>query len=333
MARHHALDRANDDLLHLIRRHGACKSLHAFGFSVVSLDVGLEVLALQVLHFYRLAHVFNHLMHLLHFLGHSLDLLVSSCQCGVIVLVAKQFRINGLLEPLGNLLRARPVHVLDEQIASHLPQVRVALQQLSHRFQRFLTLGRVVRARDDHDVVLADARVVNFIDHDAVFVDDLLDRLGLHRIDLGHARLAIFTNDAGDPLSVVNLRDQVHQLTTNVADEPPIVVDVVVRARVAFLLTGQDGAARALVGRLAQRCVVLARGVFDIVCRAHLGLQQSRRSHRRLGALRQGQHVALAISNVRIDLKIRPVLRVGRFPLVFVALKLATVSNERRLGG
>ena len=40
----------------------------------------------------------------------------------------------------------------------------------------------------------------------------------------------------------------------------------------------------------------------------------------------------MAVCNVWIDLQIRPVVGVGRFPLVFVAFELAAVANERGFG-
>ena len=46
----------------------------------------------------------------------------------------------------------------------------------------------------------------------------------------------------------------------------------------------------------------------------------------------QRQDSARAVGHVRIDLQIRPVLRVGRLPLHLVAFELATIANKRRFG-
>ena len=138
---------------------------------------------------------------------HGLHLLLGRSQRRIVLIVADDRRIDDLGKALRHLLSARPVHVLDEQVASNFPQVRVALQQLSHRLQRLLTLGGKAWPGDDHHVVLADAGVVDLFDHNAPLVADLLDRLGLHRVDLDHLGLAVLADDPGDALGVVDLRD------------------------------------------------------------------------------------------------------------------------------
>ena len=115
------------------------------------------------------------------------------------------------------------------------------MQHLSHALQRFLTLGGVAWASDHPHVVLADVGVVDFVDDDAVLVNDFLDRLGLHRVDLGNRRLTVFTDDAGHALRVVNLGDQIHQLTTNMANSTGQIVHIVIGSNVALALAGQDG--------------------------------------------------------------------------------------------
>jgi hypothetical protein len=62
-------------------------------------------------------------------------------------------------------LSARPVHVLDEQVASHSPQLRVALQQSAHSVERFLPLRHVAWANSHRNVVFADIGVVNLFNN------------------------------------------------------------------------------------------------------------------------------------------------------------------------
>ena len=176
-------------------------------------------------------------MHLLHLLPHRLHLLLCSRQCWIVFAVAHQLRINGLGKPLGHLLSARPVHVLDEQVTGHLPELWVALQQLSHRLQRLLALGGVAWAGGRHDIVLANAGVVDFLYDNALLVNNLVDRLWLVRVDLDHLRLAVLANDPRHALRVVNLGDQVDQLPGDVPNATGEVVAVMVRANIAFSLT------------------------------------------------------------------------------------------------
>ena len=94
-------------------------------------------------------------MHLLHLLPHRLNLLIRGLDRRVLTIL-KQLRINGLGKPFRHLLRARPIHVLDEQVARHFPQVRVALKQVTHCLKRLLPLGHVAWPGRDANVVLAD---------------------------------------------------------------------------------------------------------------------------------------------------------------------------------
>ena len=49
--------------------------------------------------------------------------------------------------------------------------------------------------------------------------------------------------------------------------------------------------------------------------------------------MRQRHNATSAIRNVRVDLKVRPVVRVSSLPLLLVALKLPTVADKRRFRG
>ena len=196
-----------------------------------------------------------------------------------------------------------------------------------------MTLGGVAGAGDRHNVVLANAGVVDLLDHNALFVADLVDGFLLVRVDLDHLCLAVFTNNPSNTLGIVNLGDQVDQLTSDVTHTTGQVVAVVVCAHITFTLAGKDGLTGALIGTHAQRCVVLAGGCLDVFSSASFGLQQARRCHWWLRPLWQGQHSTLTVCNVRIDLQIRPVVGVGGLPLVFVAFKLTTVADKRRFGG
>ena len=156
-------------------------------------------------------------MHLIHLLAHRLNLLLCGLQLWRLVAVFHELRINGLGKAFGHLLSARPVHVLDEQVTGNSPQLWVALQELRHRFQRLLPLGGVPRACGHDHIVLAYCWVVNLVDCDALLVNDPLDGFLLHRVNLGHVSLAVFANDPSNPLGIVNLGNQVHQLAGHIA--------------------------------------------------------------------------------------------------------------------
>ena len=156
-------------------------------------------------------------MHLLHFLPHCLHLHIGSLQ-GWVVLITHQFGVNGLSQPFSQLISTRPVHVLDEQVASHSPQLWVALQQVRHLFAGFGALGAVTRAGGHHHIVLADVGVVDLVNLNALLINNLLDRLGLRRVDSRHIGFTIFTNNPSHPLGVVDFGDHVHQLPGHIAN-------------------------------------------------------------------------------------------------------------------
>ena len=210
-------------------------------------------------------------MHLLHLLAHRLHLLLRGLKCRIVI-VSQQFRVDGLGKPLAHLLSAWPVHVLDEQVTRHAPQLRVALQQLAHGIQRLLALGHVARASRHAHIVLANAKVVDFLDHNACLVDDLAHRLRLIRVDHRRIRLPIDADDAGNALGVVDFWDQIHNLPSGVPNRPRQIVDVVVGACVALFFTRQDRSARAFVARSAQTGVILAGSALDVIRSARLGL-------------------------------------------------------------
>ena len=182
-------------------------------------------------------------MHLLHLLPHRLHLLLCSLQGRVVFSIAHQLRIDGLGKPFRHFLRPRPVHVLDKQVASHRPQLRVALQQLGHSFQRLLALGRVAWAGRSNHIVLADAKVVDFLNHNAFLVNDLVNRLLLIWVDANHLGVAVLANDPSHALRVVNLGNQVNQLAGNVSHAAGQIVAKVVCADIAFALPSQDSLA------------------------------------------------------------------------------------------
>ena len=244
----------------------------------------------------------------------------------------QNLRIKNLLEPRCHLLRARPIHVLDEQIACHSPKLRVGLQDHRHGVQGFLTLGHVAWAGRDHHVVGADAGVVDLFDQRAHLVADFLNRFSLRWVELDHIDFAINADDAGDALRVVNLRDHVHDLPGDVADRTGQVVHVMVRTHVALLLAGEDGLTRAFIALHPKAGVVLARCTLNVVSSPHLGLDQAGLGQRRRRALGQGEDSPGSIRHVGIDLQIRPIGRIGSLPLHLVAFELAAIANEGCLG-
>ena len=149
-------------------------------------------------------------------------------------------------------MSAGPIHVLNEQVASHRPELRVALQNLRHGVHRFLPLGHVAGAGRDTDVVLADPWVVDFFDDIAHLVHNFADRLLLHRVNPRRISLAIHPDNPRNSLRVVDFRYQVHYLSGAVADGPRQVVNVVVSARIALLFAGQNGFTRPFVAGRAE---------------------------------------------------------------------------------
>ena len=186
-------------------------------------------------------------MHLIHLLTHCLYLLLCRLQFWRLVILGHQLGINCLGKSFCHLLRPRPVHVLDEKIARHSPQLRVALQQLAHRVQRLLALGHVAWASGHAHIVHTHAGVVYLLDCYARLIHNLLHRLGLVRVDLSHASLTVHADDSRYALGVVYLGYQVHHLPGGVTDGSGQVVYIVVGAGVALLLTRQYGPSAALV--------------------------------------------------------------------------------------
>ena len=127
----------------------------------------------------------------------------------------------------------------------------VALQQLAHRFQGFLALGRVARPRGRHDIVLAHAGVVDRVNHNVVSVADFPHWHRLLWVDLRHLCLAVFANRSGNTLRVVDFWDQINQLACDVTNTASQVVAVVVRANITLTLTRKDGFSASFVAALA----------------------------------------------------------------------------------
>ena len=196
---------AHDHILNLLFSHACLNRTNALGFGLIRFDIGLEVLALLLLHLNGLANILEHLVHLLHFLTHSLNLLLRGLQRRIVVAFFQELRINGFGKPLCHLLRSRPIHVLNKQIARHAPKLRIALQQLCHCLQRFLPLGCITRPSGNHHIVLANPRVVDFLNHNASLIHNLLNRHLLTWVNLDHLGLTIQPNNPGNALGVVNL--------------------------------------------------------------------------------------------------------------------------------
>jgi len=115
-----------------------------------------------------------------------------------------------------------------------------------------LTLGQIAGAGRDRHVVLAHSGVVDLGNRVALRVHDALDRLLLHGVEPCNVGRAVLANDARNPLGVVDLGNQVDDLTGDVAHRAGQIVHIVVGARVGLPLTRQNGLAGALVGGLPQ---------------------------------------------------------------------------------
>ena len=102
------------------------------------------------------------------------------------------------------------------------------MQDLRHRVHRLLALGHVGRAGRDGYVVLTYGRVVDFLNNNASLIHQLADRLLLHRVDTHRRGFPVDADDASDTLGIVNLRNQVNELTRNVADSAGKVIDVMI---------------------------------------------------------------------------------------------------------
>ena len=227
--------------------------------------MAVELLDLHLLRFDGFADILQHAVHLFHFLCHRLHLHLGRLQFGRFVAGCEQFRVDGLGKPRRHFLRARPIHVFDKQVAGHRPQLRVALQQLRHRVQRFLPFGHVARAGRHRHVVFADVGVVNFLNDNALFVLNFFDRHRLHRVNHGLVSFAVHADNPRNALRVVNLRNQIDQLPRRVTNGARQVVHVVISAGIRLLLPRQDGAARAFVAGCAQTGVILACRAFNVV--------------------------------------------------------------------
>ena len=204
-------------------------------------------------------------MQLIQLLRHCFHLHLGLLHLGRLVGLSHDLWINNLLKPFRHLLRAWPVHVLNEQVTCHLPELRVGLQNHAHCIQCFLTLGHVGRAGSDHHVVLTHAGIVNLVDDNIVFIPNFFDRLCLSRVELDHFGVAVQTNDASHTLGVINLRNQANQLTGNMPDSPRQIIDVMIRARIRLTLARQNRLARTLIRGRSKTGVVLPCGRFDVV--------------------------------------------------------------------
>ena len=193
----------------LFGRHGRLNRRNTLGFGVVSLNFSLKAVDLQLLSLKAFLHLTDGVHSRVKLLRERIKLLFGCCQLRRLVGAVHDLGVNDLGKALGHLLRARPIHILDEQIASDGPELRIRLEQHRHGVEGFLTLGHVAGASCDAHVVHAHRGVVDLVDHAAVLIADLLDGFGLHGVDLDHADFAVETNDAGHTFGVVNLRDQI----------------------------------------------------------------------------------------------------------------------------
>ena len=98
--------------------------------------------------------------------------------------------------------------------------------------------------------------------------------------------LTIDSDDPSNPAGVVNLRDQVHDLTGAVPDGACEVVNVVIGARIGLLFTSKDRPTGAFVAGSTQAAVILTRCALNVVRCAALGLQEAAGRHWRLATLR-----------------------------------------------
>src|SRR3990167_8771089 len=103
-----------------------------------------------------------------------------------------------------------------------------------------------------------------------------------------------------------------------------------VRRDIPFVLTRQDGLAAALVRHLPERCVVLPRGVLDVLQCRTLCLDDARLDHRRLHPLGRRGELPI-ITDDHVVFKVWVILRVGCLPELMEPLELTRGPDERCL--
>ena len=182
-----------------------------------------------------------------------------------------------LPHPVGNLVRARPVEVLDEEVANDRSRIRIGADQFNHLVRRFLAQAGEGRTRRDGEVIAARGEVVDLGDlaHLAglrVFLL-LLNRL----IDPLHVGLAVFTDDADHLGNRIDLRNEVDHDPAGVTDGAAQVVDEMERGVVALHLPGDDGLAGGLVRPRTEAGVIDAHHGLNVVGGVQRLLQGSSR--------------------------------------------------------
>ena len=140
----------------------------------------------------------------------------------------------------------------------------------------------------------------------------------------------VLGHDLDDARGVVDLGYQVDQYAPNLSDRLRLVVDVVIRRRIALALPLLNGDAAALVGWHAQLGLILAGHAHQILPRDGHALDVCLRHLRRRLTLWARDRPALLVEPV-ID-QHRPVLDVGGRPLLLAALDSLDLRHIRALG-
>ena len=203
--------------------------------------------------------------------------------------------------PFGNLVRARPIEALDQQIANNRRGLREDPQQLHHLFGCLLTLSDETRSRLDRQIVFANRQVVYPRRTRYLLLLRIAQRLALGR--------AVLPEGADNPFARIDMRDQVEHHPPTMADRTGQIILEMKRGHVALALACIDGLAARFIRRRPEGRVVQPHDALHVVVGVHGLLQRTRRDTSKFLTLRR--HVA-PIGQKSMC------FRVGRLPLARV---------------
>ena len=137
-----------------------------------------------------------------------------------------------LLDSVGDFFSVRPVHRLNENVASNLHQLRVHFERPPSSIPLPLVAVWCMTARHQPARRVARSQVV--------LENASARRIKVFLVDLHHARGAVKIQHTNNTRGVVDTRDQVNQNTTSKADRPGQVVLKMESRYIAFFLTREN---------------------------------------------------------------------------------------------